>query len=89
MPTIKKRVNLALSDQVYERLLKYKEKNGISSDAGACVMLITRQLEVIENTEKMLEAASKFSLEELQQIANVGVPAVKQLIDMQKQGNEN
>jgi predicted CopG family antitoxin len=89
MPTIKKRVNLALSDQVYERLLKYKEKNGISSDAGACVMLITRQLEAIENTEKMLEAASKFSLEELQQIANVGVPAVKQLIDMQKQGNEN
>jgi predicted CopG family antitoxin len=89
MPTIKKRVNLALSDQVYERLLKYKEKNGISSDAGACVMLITRQLEAIENTEKMLEAASKFSLEELQQIANVGVPAVKQLIDMQKQGNGN
>lgn len=89
MPTIKKRVNLALSDQVYGRLLKYKEKNGISSDAGACVMLITRQLEAIENTEKMLEAASKFSLEELQQIANVGVPAVKQLIDMQKQGNEN
>ena len=47
MPTKNKRVNLALPDAVYERLLKYKEKNGITSDAGACLMLIVRQLDAI------------------------------------------
>lgn len=88
MPTIKKRVNLALSDQVYERLQKYKEKNGITSDAGACVMLISRQLDAMDNTEKMLEVASKFTLDELQQIANIGIPMMKQFIDTQNQDED-
>ena len=88
MPTEKKRVNLSIPDTVYDRLLVYKQKNGITSDAGACLQLIIRQLEAIENTEKMLEAASKFSLEELQQIANVGLPTVKQFIDKQVGGKE-
>ena len=88
MPTIKKRVNLALSDQIYERLQKYKEKNGITSDAGACVMLISRQLDAMDNTEKMLEVASKFTLDELQQIANIGIPMMKQFIDTQNQNED-
>lgn len=88
MPTIKKRVNLALSDQIYERLQKYKEKNGITSDAGACVMLISRQLDAMDNTEKMLEVASKFTLDELQQIANIGIPMMKQFIDAQNQDED-
>lgn len=88
MPTIKKRVNLALSDQIYERLQKYKEKNGITSDAGACVMLISRQLDAMDNTEKMLEVASKFTLDELQQIANIGIPMMKQFIDTQNQDED-
>lgn len=88
MPTIKKRVNLALSDQIYERLQKYKEKNGITSDAGACVMLISRQLDAMDNTEKILEVASKFTLDELQQIANIGIPMMKQFIDTQNQDED-
>lgn len=78
MPTIKKRVNLALSDDVYERIQKYREKNGITSDAGACVMLIVQQLDAIENNQKMMEIMSKFPLEELQKLSNLGLAIAQQ-----------
>ncbi len=76
MPTQKKRVNLALSEQVDEKLQRYKAKNGISSDAGACVMLITRQLDAIEENERMLQMLSKFTPDELQQLSNIGVSEI-------------
>lgn len=78
MPTKNKRVNLALPDAVYERLLKYKEKNGITSDAGACLMLIVRQLDAIEESEKMLDIMSRFSMEELQTLSNMGLAMIQQ-----------
>lgn len=76
MPTVKKRVNLALSDEVYERLQKYREKNGISSDAGACVMLIVRQLDAIDESEQMMSMVSRFSKEELQQLSSFGLDLI-------------
>ncbi len=76
MPTQKKRVNLALSEQVDEKLQRYKSKNGISSDAGACVMLITRQLDAIEENERMLQMLSKFTPEELQQLSDSGMSGI-------------
>lgn len=78
MPTKNKRVNLALPDAVYERLQKYKEKNGISSDAGACAMLIIRQLDAIEETEKMMDMVSRFSMDELQKLSNMGLAMIQQ-----------
>jgi hypothetical protein len=77
MPTTKKRVNLALSDDIYERLQRYKEKNGISSDAGACLMLIIRQLDTIAETEQMMNIVSRFTMEELQQLSNIGLSMIK------------
>lgn len=87
MPTDKKRINLTIPETIYERLQVYRDRNGIASDAGACLQLITRQLDAIESTEKLLAAASKFSVEELQQISNVGVPLLKHLADMQSSNN--
>lgn len=78
MPTDKKRVNLTLPDPVYERILAYKTKNGITSDASACLQLITRQLEAMEQGELMLQAASKFSLDELQQLSTMGFNLIKE-----------
>lgn len=78
MPTKNKRVNLALPDAVYERLQKYKEKNGITSDAGACAMLVVRQLDAIEETEKMMDMMSRFSLDELQKLSNMGLAMLQQ-----------
>lgn len=85
MPTIKKRVNLALSDDVYERIQKYREKNGITSDAGACVMLIVQQLDAIETNEKMMDMMSRFSLDELQKLSNLGLAMIQQ--EAQKQAD--
>lgn len=86
MPTTKKRVNLALSDDIYERLQRYKEKNGISSDAGACLMLIIRQLDTIAETEQMMNIVSRFTMEELQQLSNIGLSMIK---DSSEKGTES
>lgn len=83
MPTEKKRVNLSIPDAIYDRLQAYKQKNGITSDAGACLQLITRQLDGQDNADKMLQAASKFSLEELQSLSNLGLSLMKKAVDEQ------
>jgi len=85
MPTKNKRVNLAIPDAVYERLLKYKEKNGVTSDAGACLMLIVRQLDAIEESEKMMDMMSRFSMDELQKLSTLGLAMIQQ----ETQKNDN
>lgn len=72
MPTTNKRINLTIPDNIYERLTAYKVKNGISSDAAACLQLIIRQLDGIENGEKMLRMMAGFSLDEVQQLSSIG-----------------
>lgn len=44
MPTDKKRINLTVSDEVYECLQIYKKTFGIYTDAGACLQLIRQRL---------------------------------------------
>ena len=83
MPTTKKRVNLALSEDVYERISAFMKKNGITSTAGACVMLIVQQLDSIDNNAKMMDFISQFPLEELQKLSNLGLAMVQQ--ETQKQ----
>ena len=85
MPTKNKRVNLAIPDAVYERLQKYKEKNGITSDAGACLMLVVRQLDAIEESDKVIDMMSRFSMDELQKLSNLGLAMIQQ----ETQKNEN
>lgn len=81
MPTDKKRINLSIPEEVYERLTKYKKKNGITSDAGACLQLIVRQLDALDNTEIMLDIVRKFSVDELSQISEQGLTKLKGLAD--------
>lgn len=85
MPTTKKRVNLALSDDVYERITAFMKKNGITSVAGACVMLIVQQLDAIDDNTKMMDFISHFPLEELQKLSNLGLAMVQQ--EIKKQAN--
>ena len=80
MPTDKKRVNLTIPEEVYTRLLAYRTKNGISTDAGACMQLIVRQLDSIENGEKILALMSRYSLDELKQISDEGLTTMQALI---------
>lgn len=76
---------MVVPENIYARIQAYKERNGVQSDAGACLQLIIRQLDSLDNAEKMLAIAQKYSLEELQQLTNEGWPILKQAIDAQKQ----
>ena len=81
MPTTNKRINLTIPDNVYERLLTYKQKNGITSDSSACLQLIVRQLDSIDQGELMMQMVSRFSVDELKQISNVGFDIIKAELD--------
>ena len=81
MPTDKKRINLSIPEEVYERLTVYRKKNGITSDAGACLQLIVRQLDALDNTELMLDMVRRFSVDELKQISDQGIVQFKDIAD--------
>lgn len=83
MPTTKKRINLSIPDDVYERLQLYKGKNGITSDATACLQLIIRQLNGLEQTEAMFSLMKNCSVEQLLELSQVGLVDLKALIDKQ------
>jgi hypothetical protein len=79
MPTTNKRINLTVPEHIYNRLENYKAKNGITSDAAACLQLIVRQLDGIENTERMMEMAMRFKPEELERLTSIGLETIKAL----------
>ena len=62
-------------------LSKYKKKNGITSDAGACLQLIVRQLDALDNTEVMLDIVRRFSVDELNQLSEQGMTQLKVFVD--------
>ena len=84
MPTTNKRINLTIPDNIYERLLAYKQTNGITSDASACLQLIIRQLDSIAEGEQMMQLMSRFSLDEIKQISDFGLTQIKMEIDKKK-----
>lgn len=79
MPTTNKRINLTIPENVYDRILSYKQKNGITSDAAACLQLIIRQLDGIDNTEKVMNMMSRFTLQEVEQISSLGFKAIQSM----------
>lgn len=81
MPTTNKRINVTIPDNIYERLLAYKQKNGITSDASACLQLIIRQLDSIAEGEQMMQLMSKFSLDDLKEISDLGLAQIKTALD--------
>ena len=81
MPTTNKRINLTIPENIYERLLSYKQKNGITSDSSACLQLIVRQLDSIAHGEQMMQMMSRFSLDELKQISDIGLAELKNAME--------
>ena len=73
MPTEKKRVNLTIPEEVYERIASFRKKNSIPSDAGACLMLIQQQLDNIERTEEMMKMVRQFTPDDLRKINDIGM----------------
>jgi len=84
MPTTNKRVNLTLSDDVYEKLQSYKQKSGLSSDATACLQLVVLQLQAQETNEQLLRAMRNMSLEQLTAISSEGLSFIKDELKKEK-----
>lgn len=81
MPTTNKRVNLTLTDEVNEQLQRFKKKNGIISDATACLQLVVTQLKAQETNEQILRALQGLTIEQLKEISNEGLSYVKEEMD--------
>lgn len=77
MPSDKKRVNLTIPDDVYERLQAYKQRMGITNDATACYQLIVQQLKSQENSEAMFKVLRECSVEQLMQYSKEGLTELK------------
>lgn len=77
MPTDKKRVNLTMPEDVYDRLQAYRNKYAISTDAGACLQLIVRQLDSIDQSEQMMRMVSRFDMKELEELSRIGLASLK------------
>lgn len=81
MPSTKKRINLTISDEVYERLQAFKRKNGITNDAAACTQLMIAQLNALENSSAMYDLLKRCSIEELMELSKTGLVDMKKIID--------
>ena len=78
MPSDKKRINLTVPDDVYERLQEYKKAACISNDASACSQLIVLQLKAQKNIRLMQNLLEQKSLEQLQQMSDEGLSFLKE-----------
>ncbi len=78
MPSDKKRINLTIPDEIYERLQTYKVENGVVSDATACLQLIVQQLKAQENSKVVMNFLQNSTLEQLQRAANEGTALIHQ-----------
>lgn len=84
MPSTKKRINLTIPDDVYPRILDYKIKNGLESDATACLQLIVQQLNGLEKTKLLLDFIQGSNLDQLMQVSSEGIQTIKNMADNQK-----
>lgn len=81
MPTEKKRVNLTIPEEVYERIANFRKKNSIPSDAGACLMLIQRQLDSIDQMEEMMKMVRQFTPDDLRKINDIGMNQLTSIME--------
>lgn len=85
MPSSKKRINLTIPDVIYEKLQAYKETNGITNDAGACLQLISQQLKAQEQAQILQKAFMMLSAEQVAELSVEGARSMKRLLE-QKTG---
>lgn len=79
MPSTNKRINLTVPDELYKRIKAYMGKNGFTSDATACLQLITKQLNGEEHVAALLSLVQNMSMEKLQEMTTEGYSFLKEL----------
>lgn len=84
MPSDKKRINLTIPDELYARLQAYKNEQGISSDASACLQLIVQQLNGLEQSKAMLRLINNCSVEQLNKLSMDGLTLTKSVLEKEQ-----
>lgn len=84
MPSTKKRINLTVPDELYNRLQAYKQKNGIEGDASACLQLIVQQLNGLDQTQAMFDLVKQCSVDQLLSLSQSGLVDLKKVLDQDK-----
>lgn len=84
MPSDKKRINLTIPDELYVRLQAYKNEQGISSDASACLQLIVQQLNGLEQSKAMLRLINNCSVEQLNNLSMEGLTLTKSVLEKEQ-----
>lgn len=84
MPSDKKRINLTIPDELYVRLQAYKNEQGISSDASACLQLIVQQLNGLEQSKAMLRLVNNCSVEQLNKLSMEGLTLTKSVLEKEQ-----
>lgn len=84
MPSDKKRINLTFPDELYVRLQTYKNEQGISSDASACLQLIVQQLNGLEQSKAMLRLINNCSVEQLNKLSMEGLTLTKSVLEKEQ-----
>ena len=77
MPSKNKRINLTVPDDIYQRILAYKDANGILSDTSACYQLMIQQLNAYDQQKLLLEYIKNHSTDDLQKTASDGMKYLK------------
>lgn len=84
MPSTKKRVNLTIPDDIYDRLQAYKAKYGLANDATACLQLVVQQLNSLEKSELMFNLINQNSIESLMKMTEEGYKFAKEAIGQEQ-----
>lgn len=85
MPSTKKRINLTVPDNIYDKLQAYKYENGLENDATACLQLIVQQLNNRENGKLLLQSLKEIPLDVLVQGTKSGYGLIQEAIEKENQ----
>ena len=82
MPSIHKRINLTVPDNIYQRIQTYKQQQGCSNDAGACLQMIVQYLNGLDEGERMFRLIQDSSIETLQAFLQTGAAEIKRVAQL-------
>jgi len=91
MPSTKRRINLTVSEEIYEQIQTYKAENGLDNDATACLQLVVQQLKAYQSGKTLFRFMQETPLDLLRQNSIEGLDFLKATIDKaagEKQGEK-
>lgn len=82
MPSTKHRINLTVPDNVYQRILDYKDEVGLANDATAALQLVVLQLNAHDTSKQVNALMQNLSLSQLQDISSEGFSLIKSELNL-------